>query len=61
MPPFGLMIDAEPRWSWVDDVSGEPVDRYIVDQALVADTELIPNRMVAAFNLIYLPEIDAPE
>jgi len=54
---FGLMIDAEPRWSRVDEVSGEPVDRYGVDLALVADKELVPNRIVAAFNLIYLPEI----
>ena len=51
------MIDAESHWSRVDDVSGEPVDRYGVDLALVADKELVPNRIVAAFNLIYLPEI----
>jgi hypothetical protein len=40
--PFGLMIDAELRWSRVDDVSGEPVDRYGINLALVADTELVP-------------------
>ena len=55
--PFGLMIDAEPHWGRVDEVSGEPVDRYGVDLALVADKELVPNRIVAAFNLLYLPEI----
>jgi hypothetical protein len=54
--PFGLMIDAEPRWGRVDQVSGEPVDRYGVDLALVADKELVPNRIVAAFNRLYLPE-----
>jgi hypothetical protein len=54
---FGLMIDAEPRWGRVDEVSGEPVNRYGVDLALVADKELVPNRIVAAFNLLYLPEI----
>jgi hypothetical protein len=51
------MIDAESHWSRVDDVSGEPVDRYGVDLALVANKELVPNRIVAAFNLICLPEI----
>jgi hypothetical protein len=56
-PLFGLMIKAEPRWGRVDDVSGEPVDRYGVDLALVADKELVPNRIVAALNLIYLPEV----
>ena len=40
----------------VDEVSGEPVDRYGVDLALVADKELVPNRIVAAFNLLFLPE-----
>ena len=55
--PFGLMIDADPHWGRVDEVSGEPVDRYGVDLALVADKELVPNRIVAAFNLLYLPEI----
>jgi hypothetical protein len=40
-------------------VSGEPVDRYAVDLALVADKELVPNRIVAAFNLIYLPKLRA--
>jgi hypothetical protein len=56
-PLFGLMIKAEPRWGRVDDVSGEPVDRYGVDLALVADKELVRNRIVAALNLIYLPEV----
>jgi hypothetical protein len=56
-PLFGLMIKAEPRWGRVDDVSGEPVDRYGVDLALVADKELVLNRIVAALNLIYLPEV----
>jgi hypothetical protein len=55
--PFGLMIDAEPHWGRVDEVSGEPVDRYGVDLALVADKELVPNRIVATFNLLYLPEM----
>ena len=55
--PFGLMIDTEPRWGRLDDVSGEQVDRYGVDLAIVADKELVPNRIVAAFNVVYLPEV----
>jgi hypothetical protein len=54
---FGLMIEAEPHWGRVDEVTGELVDRYGVDLALAADKELVPNRVVAAFNLLYLPEI----
>ena len=41
------MIDAEQPWCRVDEVSGEPVDRYGVDLVLVADKELVPNRIVA--------------
>ena len=54
--PIRVDDRAEPRWGRVD-VSGEPVDRYGVDLALVADKELVPNRIVAALNLIYLPEV----
>jgi hypothetical protein len=54
---FGLMIDAEPHWGCVDEVTGELVDRYGVDLVLAVDKELVPNRSVAAFNLLYLPEI----
>ena len=55
--PFGLTINAEPHWGRVDETSGEPVARYGVDLTLAADKEIIPNRIVAAFNLLYMPEI----
>lgn len=53
---FGVAIDAEPRWGRIDDVTGEPIDQYGVDLAIAVDKELIPNRVVAAFNLLYGPE-----
>src|SRR5215831_12558688 len=44
-----------------DDAGRSMVCRSISDTAyliaLVADKELVPNRIVAAFNLLYLPEI----
>jgi hypothetical protein len=55
--PFGLTINAEPHWGRVDETSGEPVDRYGVDLTLAADKEIVPDRIVAAFNLLYMPEI----
>jgi len=55
--PFGLAIKAEPHWGRIDETSGEPADRYGVDLVLAADKEIVPNRVVAAFNLLYLPEI----
>jgi hypothetical protein len=55
--PFGLLINIEPHWGRVDETSGEPVDRHGVDLTLAADKELVPNRIVAAFNLLYTPEV----
>jgi hypothetical protein len=54
--PFGFAIGAEPRWSRSDDVTGEPVRQYGVDFVAAADWELVPNRVVAAFNLLYKPQ-----
>jgi hypothetical protein len=55
--PFGLVIDAEPHWGRIDETTGEPVDQYGVDLSIAIDKELIPNRVVAAFNLLYGPEV----
>jgi hypothetical protein len=54
--PFGFAIGAEPHWGRADDVTGEPVNQYGVDFVAAADWEVIPGRVVAAFNLLYQPE-----
>jgi hypothetical protein len=54
--PFGFAIGAEPHWGRADDITGEPVSQYGVDFVAAADWEIIPNRVVAAFNLLYQPE-----
>jgi hypothetical protein len=54
--PFGFAVGAEPHWGRADDVTGEPVSRYGVDFVAAADWEIIPDRVVAAFNLLYQPE-----
>jgi hypothetical protein len=54
--PFGFAIGAEPHWGRADDVTGEPVSQYGVDFVAAADWEVIPDRVVAAFNLLYQPE-----
>jgi hypothetical protein len=53
---FGLLVDAEPRWGRIDETIGEPVDQYNIDLSIAIDKELIPNRVVAAFNALYEPE-----
>lgn len=55
---LGLTISAEPHWSRLDDVTGEPVNGYGVDFTLAADREIVPDRMVGVVNLHYQPELD---
>ena len=54
--PFGFAIGAEPHWSRADDITGEPVNQYGVDFVAAADWEIVHDRIVAAFNLIYQPD-----
>jgi hypothetical protein len=54
--PFGLALGAEPHWGRADEISGEPANQYGVDFVAAADRELVPDRVVAAFNLLYQPE-----
>jgi hypothetical protein len=54
--PFGLAIGAEPHWGRADEVTGEPASQYGVDFVAAADWEIVPDRVVAAFNLLYQPE-----
>jgi hypothetical protein len=54
--PFGFAIGAEPHWGRADDITGEPVNQYGVDFVAAADLEIVRDRIVAAFNLIYQPD-----
>ena len=51
--PIGLAFVVEPEWARVDDVSGVLTRDFSTEFGLVADTELIPNRLYAAANLFY--------
>ncbi len=51
--PIGLTFVVEPEWARVDDVSGALTRDFSTEFGLVADTELIPNRLYAAANLFY--------
>lgn len=55
--PIGLQISAQPEWSRVDS-AGKLVTTFEAETRIIADTELVPNRLFAAFNLIYAPEIE---
>jgi hypothetical protein len=53
---IGLAIEAEPHWGQVDETSGAPVEQYGVDIAILADKEIVENRIIGVLNLIYEPE-----
>jgi hypothetical protein len=54
--PIGFTLVAEPEWARVDDF-GQPVTDFSTTFRAIADTELIPNRLYAAVNLIYAPDV----
>lgn len=55
--PFGFALGIEPHWSRIDEGSGVPVREYGADLVAAFDKEIVPDRIVAAFNLLYQPEI----
>jgi hypothetical protein len=58
--PIGFTVSAEPEWSRIDGADGTQTRAYASEFKLVADTELIANRLYAAVNLIYEPEVAKP-
>jgi hypothetical protein len=54
--PFGLTFALESHADRFDDMTGAPARKYGTELTLALDRELIPNRVVAAFNLFYEPE-----
>lgn len=54
--PFGLTLAVETHADRFDDMTAAPARKYGTELTLALDQELIPNRVVAAFNLFYEPE-----
>ncbi len=54
--PFGLALEVEPQWARVDETSGAPVNEYGSQFSLLIDKELVENRIISVFNLVYEPE-----
>lgn len=53
--PFGLTISAHPTWARRDEATGEPVEQFGLELAVLLDKELVKDRVFAAFNLFYEP------
>lgn len=56
--PIGLTVTAEPEWSRVDGSNGTFTRSFGSNFKILADTELIANRLFAAANFSYAPEVD---
>ncbi|MGH6839630.1 MAG: hypothetical protein ACREDT_12700 [Methylocella sp.] len=54
--PVGLQIAVEPEWSRVND-AGKLTTAFGAETSIIADIELVPNRLFAALNATYTPEI----
>jgi hypothetical protein len=54
---FGLTLSLNPQWRRIDDLSGEPATTYQLPAALLVDTQLIPNKLLAAVNVTYTPSV----
>jgi hypothetical protein len=55
--PFGLTFIAEPEWERIDGEDGTRTTDFSTTFRIAADTEIVPNHVFAAVNLIYTPEI----
>lgn len=55
--PFGLTLFASPRWTRIDEKSGERADQVSAEFTLSIDKEIVPEKIFGALNLIYEPEI----
>jgi len=54
--PFGLTFALESHADRIDEMTAAPARKFGTELTLALDRELIPNRVVAAFNLFYEPE-----
>jgi hypothetical protein len=54
--PFGLTLSVEPHWGFADEMSGAPADQQRAAFRVLADRELIADRLFAALNISYEPE-----
>lgn len=55
LAPFGMTFVAIPRWSRIDELTGERVDAYGAELGVLLDKELVPDRLFGAVNLRYAP------
>ncbi len=55
--PIGLSLHIEPKWGHVSNVTGWAETLLESDNRICVDSELLPGKLYAAFNLMYTPQI----
>ncbi|MBV9054245.1 MAG: hypothetical protein JO196_17775 [Hyphomicrobiales bacterium] len=55
--PIGLAFSVEPEWARVDGTSGVRTRDFSTAFKLIADTEILPNKLYAAVNALYQPDM----
>ena len=54
--PIAVTVSFEPNYRAFDETGGAPVQNYEFETKIMADAELVKNRLYAAVHLIYEPE-----
>jgi hypothetical protein len=57
--PIGLAVSIAPEWDRIDPIGGGHASNYVVPIRLMADVELIHDKLYGAANLLYAPEWDS--
>src|SRR5947209_8596763 len=55
--PVAITVSFEPTYRAFDESGGDPVTNFEFETKIMADVELVKNRVYGAMNLIYEPEI----
>jgi hypothetical protein len=55
--PVAATFAVEPRWARVDPTTGLGATAYLVEFKLLVDRVIVPDRLYAAANLIYVPAV----
>ena len=55
--PFGMTLFAQPRWTRIDEASGERVSQFGSEFTVAFDKEIVTDRVFGALNIFYEPEV----
>jgi len=51
--PVGMTLSVEPHWGFIDETNGSRIGHFGTEAAMLIDRALIPDRLMAAFNMTF--------